>query len=97
VRSNELRRIQKTRIGNTASKQSGSLVSAICYNYNSTKRKGKPKMSKMKEYIEIIAANCDECGGAGFVFFGDENNYDVEPCSCVDEIFDELTLDWVNN
>jgi len=39
----------------------------------------------MKEYIEIIAANCDECGGAGFVFFGDERNYDVEPCDCVND------------
>jgi hypothetical protein len=96
VRSNELRRIQKTRVSNTPSKQGGSLVSAICYNYNSTKRKGKPKMSKMKEYIEIIAANCDECGGAGFVFFGDENNYDVEPCECIADVSDELTVDWVN-
>ena len=96
MRSNELRRIQKTRVRNTSSKQGGSLVSAICYNYNSTKRKGKPKMSKMKEYIEIIAANCDECGGAGFVFFGDENNYDVEPCDCIADVADELTVDWVN-
>jgi len=53
-------------------------------------------MSKMKEYIEIIAANCDECGGAGFLFWGDERNYDVEPCACVDEVADELTVDWVN-
>jgi len=96
VRSNELRRIQKTRVSNTSSKQGGSLVSAICYNYNSTKRKGKPKMSKMKEYIEIIAANCDECGGAGFVFFGNENDYDCEPCECVADVADELTVDWVN-
>ena len=51
-------------------------------------------MSKIKQYIEIIAANCDTCEGAGFVFFGDENNYDVEPCACVDKISDELTLDW---
>ncbi len=50
----------------------------------------------LKEYVEIIAANCDECGGAGFLFWGNENNYDVEPCSCVDEISDELTVDWVN-
>jgi len=26
---------------------------------------------------EIIAVACDECGGAGFLFWGDENNYDV--------------------
>jgi hypothetical protein len=94
--SNELRRIQKTCIGNTPSKQGGSLVGAICYNYNSTKRKGKPKMSKMKEYIEIIAANCDECGGAGFLFFGNENSYDVEPCDCIADLSDELNVEWVN-
>ena len=54
-------------------------------------------MSKMKQYIEIIAANCDNCGGAGFVFFGDERNYDVETCDCIADLSDELTLDWVNN
>jgi hypothetical protein len=53
-------------------------------------------MSKMKEYIEIIAANCDECGGAGFVFFGDERNYDVEPCECIADLSDELNVEWVN-
>jgi hypothetical protein len=53
-------------------------------------------MAKMKEYLEIIAANCDECGGAGFLFWGNERNFDVEPCACVDEIADELTVDWVN-
>jgi hypothetical protein len=39
-------------------------------------------MAKVKEYLEIIAVNCDECGGAGFLFWGDENNYDVESCDC---------------
>jgi hypothetical protein len=53
-------------------------------------------MSKMKEYLEIIAAECDECGGAGFIFFGDEKNFDVQPCECVANVSDELTLDWVN-
>ena len=53
-------------------------------------------MAKMKEYLEIIAAPCDECGGAGFLFWGNENNYDVEPCACVDSVSDDLTLDWVN-
>jgi hypothetical protein len=53
-------------------------------------------MANVKRYLEIISAECDECGGAGFLFFGDENNYDVEPCACVDEIADELTVDWVN-
>ena len=40
-------------------------------------------MARMKDLIEIISANCDECGGAGFLFFGNENNYDVEACACV--------------
>jgi len=53
-------------------------------------------MSKMKEYVEIVAANCEDCGGAGFIFFGNEYEYDVEPCDCVTEIADELTVDWVN-
>ena len=53
-------------------------------------------MARMKEYVEIISATCDECGGAGFVFWGDETNYDVEPCDCVVEIQDERTVDWVN-
>jgi hypothetical protein len=39
-------------------------------------------MSKVKQYLEIIAVSCDECGGAGFLFWGDENNYDVESCDC---------------
>ena len=34
---------------------------------------------------EIIAVSCDECNGAGFIFFGDDNNFDVEPCDCVDD------------
>jgi len=27
--------------------------------------------------------NCDECYGHGVIFYGDENNFDVEPCECV--------------
>lgn len=45
---------------------------------------------------EIISAPCDECGGAGFIFFGNEYDYDVEPCDCVADVSDELTVDWVN-
>lgn len=44
---------------------------------------------------EIIAIACDECNGAGFVFFTDGENYDVESCDCVTETSNEL--DWVNN
>ena len=32
---------------------------------------------------EIIAIGCDECNGAGFVFFGNDSDYHVEPCDCV--------------
>jgi hypothetical protein len=41
---------------------------------------------------EIISVACDECNGAGFIFFGNENDFDVMSCDCVDN--DELTLDW---
>jgi len=34
-------------------------------------------MSKVKQYLEIISAECDECGGAGFVFWGNENDSDA--------------------
>jgi hypothetical protein len=44
-------------------------------------------MAKVKQYLEIIAVACDECGGAGFLFYGDENNYDVESCDCALEIW----------
>ena len=37
----------------------------------------------LDELNDILAIECDECGGAGFLFFGDENNYDCEPCDCV--------------
>jgi hypothetical protein len=43
----------------------------------------------MGQLKEIIAVACDECGGAGFLFWGDENNYDVETCNCN---FDETDL-----
>jgi hypothetical protein len=39
-------------------------------------------MAKVKEYLEIISVACDECGGAGFLFWGNENNFDVESCDC---------------
>lgn len=37
----------------------------------------------MKNLVEIISADCNECGGVGFVFWGDNSNYDVETCECV--------------
>lgn len=39
----------------------------------------------MKNIAEIIAVGCEECGGAGFLFWGDENTFDVEACSCVND------------
>lgn len=53
-------------------------------------------MGKVKQLMEIVSAPCDECGGAGFIFFGNELDYDVEPCDCIAELSDELTIDWVN-
>lgn len=46
---------------------------------------------------EIIAVACEDCGGAGFIFYGNENDFDVEPCDCVADVEDELTVDWVND
>ena len=37
----------------------------------------------LDELTNILAIDCDECGGAGFLFFSNENNFDVEPCDCV--------------
>jgi len=39
----------------------------------------------MNDLKEIIAVSCDECNGAGFIFFGNDNSYDVESCDCVDD------------
>jgi hypothetical protein len=37
----------------------------------------------LDELTNILAIDCDECGGAGFLFFGNENNFDVEACDCI--------------
>jgi len=26
--------------------------------------------------------DCEECSGAGLIFFGDNNDYSTEPCDC---------------
>jgi len=31
--------------------------------------------------VQII--DCSSCYGQGVIFYGDENNFDVEPCECV--------------
>ena len=50
----------------------------------------------LDELKDVTAVACAECGGAGFIFWGNENDYDCEPCDCVADVNDELTLDWVN-
>ena len=46
----------------------------------------KTKMGNiLDELKDLIAIPCDECNGAGFIFFGDEKNYDVESCDCVND------------
>lgn len=34
----------------------------------------------------VARFDCESCGGAGLVFFGNENDYDVQPCDCVAEL-----------
>ena len=43
---------------------------------------------------DIMIIPCDECKGSGFIYFGDDNTYDVDSCDCVNELNDELVLDW---
>lgn len=33
----------------------------------------------------VYTVECDTCYGYGAVFFGNDNDYHVEPCDCVDE------------
>lgn len=37
----------------------------------------------LDELTDILAIECEECGGAGILFFGDNDNFDCEPCDCV--------------
>lgn len=42
------------------------------------------EMKGNKEMLNAITkVECNECNGAGFIFWGDEDNYDVETCECV--------------
>jgi hypothetical protein len=36
----------------------------------------------MVDLQDVIAVACDECDGAGFVFFGSGEEYSVMPCDC---------------
>ena len=31
----------------------------------------------------LTAVDCDECHGQGLIFWGNDTDYDVEPCECV--------------
>jgi hypothetical protein len=30
----------------------------------------------------VMRIDCSECNSTGLIFFGDNNNYDVETCDC---------------
>ena len=49
----------------------------------------------MGNLSDVIAVSCDECNGAGFIFFGNDTDFDVMTCDCVDNANDGLTLDWI--
>jgi hypothetical protein len=34
----------------------------------------------------LMRFDCDECNGQGVIFWGNENDYDCEPCDCVKEM-----------
>jgi hypothetical protein len=46
----------------------------------------------MNTINEIVAISCDECQGAGFLFYENENDFDVMSCGCIpdDEDFTEM-------
>lgn len=35
--------------------------------------------------IKTLSFPCETCNETGYVFWGDNNDYDVEPCDCVKE------------
>ncbi len=41
---------------------------------------------------DIMIIPCDECKGSGFIYFGDNDNYDVESCDCEQS----KEFDWIN-
>lgn len=42
---------------------------------------GQKGITKMINSLTRI--NCDECHGHGVIFWGNDEDYDVEPCECV--------------
>jgi hypothetical protein len=48
----------------------------------------------MGNLLDVIAISCEECNGAGFLFYGSDEDYSVEACSCIpaDEDFLEMIM-----
>lgn len=34
----------------------------------------------------VMTIECVDCHGYGVIFFGNDNDYDCEPCDCVEEL-----------
>ena len=34
---------------------------------------------------EIISVSCEDCSGAGFIFWGNDEDFDVMPCDCAND------------
>jgi len=45
------------------------------------------KTEMNKQLLEKIA-NCDTCFGNGFLYYGDEETFDIEACICNPESYD---------
>jgi len=41
------------------------------------------EMKGIKMINSIERINCDECYGHGVIFYGDNDDYGIEPCECV--------------
>ena len=33
--------------------------------------------------MKTLTANCGTCYGKGYLYYGDEETFDIEPCDCV--------------
>jgi len=41
----------------------------------------KTKMAKIKSLLDEIL-NCEMCFGQGYLYYGNDEMYDIEPCQC---------------
>ena len=39
----------------------------------------------MMDMETVIPKTCQVCHGTGVLYYGDDNEYDVEPCQCIAE------------